>query len=66
MAPKGITLLGDVAFLEEVCHFGGGLKVYLAQATLSMTLSQLPDACKIKHSQLQHQVCLHATMLIMG
>jgi hypothetical protein len=25
LGPQGVVLLGDMALLEEVCHFGGGL-----------------------------------------
>ena len=37
--PKGKTLLGGVILLEEVCHCGGGLWCFFAQASLGVTVS---------------------------
>jgi hypothetical protein len=41
LSPYGVTLLGGVALLEEVCHRGVGFEVSNTQAIPSMTHSLL-------------------------
>lgn len=53
-----------MALFKEVCHCGAGFEVSYAHGLPSVVYSLLLPSDKLENSQLlQHQVCLHTTVL---